>query len=102
MNIWIFNHYATAPNHVGGTRHYDLARQLIKQGHEVTIFASSFNHLLRKEMISYNGENFKEEYIDGVRYIWIKTPKYGGAILRVKNIISYTIKSYFKAVKERV
>lgn len=100
MNIWIFNHYATAPNHVGGTRHYDLARQLIKQGHEVTIFASSFNHLLRKEMISYNGENFKEEYIDGVRYIWIKTPKYGGAILRVKNIISYTIKSYFKAVKE--
>lgn len=37
MNIWIFNHHAQGPELPGDTRHYDLARQLIKKGHEALL-----------------------------------------------------------------
>ena len=49
MRIWILNHYASPPDKAAGTRHYDFGRVLAEQGHEVTIFASSFNHLSGKE-----------------------------------------------------
>ncbi|WP_409274507.1 glycosyltransferase family 4 protein [Neobacillus sp. SCS-31] len=95
MNIWIFNHYATAPTHVGGTRHYDLAKHLTDKGYNVTIFASSFNHFSKKEMV-FKGEKseYKSEMIDGVKYVWIHTPPYETISGRVKNIISYTWRSH--------
>ncbi|USK49614.1 glycosyltransferase family 4 protein [Bacillus sp. CMF12] len=101
MNIWIFNHYATAPNHVGGTRHFDVAKNLCNKGHEVTIFASSFNHFSKKEMIfDETKKNYQIEMIDGVRFIWINTPSYSSFLGRVKNILSYTLKSYHRAKQE--
>lgn len=95
MNIWIFNHYATTPAHVGGTRHFDLAKHLSDKGHQVTIFASSFNHFSKKEMVFHNKEKHSEiEWINGIRYVWINTPAYNKSLGRVKNILSYTLKSY--------
>jgi glycosyltransferase involved in cell wall biosynthesis len=101
MNIWIFNHYATAPSHAGGTRHFDLAKHLGDIGHQVTIFASSFNHFSKKEMVFTSGKSQShEELIEGVRFVWIKTPPYRHSFGRVRNILSYSIKSYLKAISE--
>jgi len=50
MNIWIFNRYAHGPDLPGGTRHYDLGKELVRRGHQVTIFASSFQHYLQSEV----------------------------------------------------
>jgi glycosyltransferase involved in cell wall biosynthesis len=36
----------------------------------------------------------------GVRYVWVNTPAYDGSLGRVKNIMSYTLKSYKKAISE--
>lgn len=44
MNIWIFNHYAITPDMPGGTRHYNLIKELVKRRYDVTIFISSFNY----------------------------------------------------------
>lgn len=96
MNIWIFNHYAIAPGSSGGTRHYDLAKQLVEKGHKVTIFASSFNHQTRKEehFISENSSMI-EKYYDSVRFVWIKTSSYhGNNWRRVLNMLSYTYRGY--------
>ncbi|HPU44345.1 MAG TPA: glycosyltransferase WbuB, partial [Dictyoglomaceae bacterium] len=76
MNIWIFNHYAITPNLPGGTRHFDLAKELTQRGYKVSIFASSFNHSLRKEMKNYNETDYIIEDYDGVRFVWIKTSPY--------------------------
>ncbi|MCR8850555.1 glycosyltransferase family 4 protein [Rossellomorea sp. SC111] len=92
MNIWIFNHYAVGPNSTGITRHLDLSRELVKKGHKVTIFASSFNHWKRSETVEYNtNQRYKIKEYDGVRFIWMKTPAYyKNDFKRVKNILSYS------------
>ncbi len=46
MNIWMFNHHAQGPEALGGTRHYDLAKQLASYGHSVNIFAAGFHYTL--------------------------------------------------------
>jgi len=46
MNIWMFNHHAQGPEIPGGTRHYDLAKQLASYGHSVNIFAAGFHYTL--------------------------------------------------------
>ena len=93
MNIWIFNHHALTPDMSGGTRHYDFAKELIKRGHSVTVVASSFHYSKYKEMKDYKDKEYLCEKIDGIDFIWIKTPAYfGNGISRVKNMISYTYK----------
>ncbi|WP_310441130.1 glycosyltransferase family 4 protein [Sulfurimonas sp.] len=93
MNIWIFNHHALTPDMSGGTRHYDFAKELVKRGHSVTIVASSFHYSKYKEMKEYADKEYLQENIDGVDFIWIKTPPYfGNGISRVINMLSYTFK----------
>lgn len=94
MNIWIFNHHALTPDMSGGTRHYDFAKELIKRGHSVTIIASSFHYSKYQEMKEYENKEYLIEKIDGIDFIWIKTPAYfGNGFSRVKNMLSYATKA---------
>lgn len=98
--IWIMNHYAISPKFGGGTRHYDFAVELVKQGYEVSIFASSFDHKSREEKLA-KGENFKIEIIDGIKFIWIKTYNYKkNDFRRLINIFSFGVKSYLIGLKQ--
>lgn len=90
--LWIFNHYAVPPTSGAGTRHADLGRELARTGWDVTIFASSLNHFtgadehLRGARLSYG------ERIDGVRFVWIRTPRYkGNGIRRLANMAVYSV-----------
>ncbi len=92
MRIWIFNHYATHPGFPGGSRHFHLSKYLVQKGHEVTIFASSFHYNLYKETQEYNANQFwKEQIVEGVRFIWFKTfPYTKNNWKRYLNILDYT------------
>src|SRR3989339_1833655 len=77
----------------GGTRHYDFAKELVLRGHNVTIIASSFHYSAYKEMKEYGDRDYLQETVDGIKFIWFKTPPYfGNGISRVKNMLSYTLK----------
>lgn len=91
MKIWILNHYAISPEFPGGTRHFDLAKELNKRGHEVTIFASSFHYSLMKETVRYPCfKYYKEEGVEGVKFVWIRTPPYKKSDWRrVWNMLTY-------------
>lgn len=74
--IWILNHYAHAPDMPGGTRHYDFAAEFVRRGYRVTIFAASYSHEAKKETKLAAREKYKEETINGVRFVWIRTFPY--------------------------
>ncbi len=96
MNIWILNHHALTPDMGGGTRHYDMAKELVKSGHNVVIVASSFHYSKLKEMREYGESKYLVEDIDGVEFVWLKTPPYtSNGIKRVINMLSYTQKALF-------
>lgn len=88
MNIILINHYAGSPKYGMEYRPYYLARGWVELGHNVTIIAASASHV-RTLSPSINGE-VTEEIIDGIRYLWLKTPSYcGNGIKRVINIFSF-------------
>ena len=92
-NIWILNHYAVSPDMAGGTRHYDLGKELVGRGHKVTIFASGFKHSSKKNVKLHSGERFKIEDYNRVRFVWLNTiPYYGNNWRRILNMISYGVR----------
>lgn len=90
MRLWIFNHHAQGPDLPGGTRHYDLARALVALGHDVTIFAAGFHYTLLRETVAYDGDGYKVETREGVRFVWVKTfPYTANNWRRLINIASF-------------
>jgi len=88
--LWILNHYAISPDMPGGTRHFDLASELVKKGHDVTIFASGFDHHTHRYIKIDPKEKIRVEEYDGVRFVWINTfPYTGNDWRRVANMLSY-------------
>lgn len=90
MNIWFINQYAIPPSQAGITRHYDFAKGLIERGHRVTVIASSFDHVTRKETRLEPHEEYRlEENLD-VPFLWLRTPAYdGNGLPRIKNMLSF-------------
>lgn len=75
--IWIINQYAGSPKHGMEFRHFYIAKNLIKQGHSVTIISSSYSHLFSKLPIC--NDSFTIDNIEGIQYCWIKVINYGNA-----------------------
>lgn len=57
-------------------RHYDLAYELVQRGHNATIIASSFDHFSHIERRLHEGESHRLEVVDGIRYLWLRSPRY--------------------------
>lgn len=93
MKILLINHYAGSIYHGMEFRPYYMSRELVRMGHEVVIVAASFSHLRQKNPDVYN--DIQEEVIEGIRYIWIQTPKYAGnGVERIKNMLCFIRKLY--------
>jgi glycosyltransferase involved in cell wall biosynthesis len=61
-------------------------------GHEVTIFASSFNHYSRREERLAGMRLSRSEWIGPVRFVWVKTTPYdGNGLGRAVNMASYFV-----------
>lgn len=102
MKILLINHYAGSKEYGMEYRPYYLACEWIKQGHQVTIAGASFSHLRLKNPDVKN--DYQEEYIEGVRYIWFKTPEYEGSLKRIMNILTFMLKlrNYSKRLSREV
>ena len=73
-NILIINQYASTLETGMGGRQYYFARELVKKGHNVTLIAASFHHLLRSPVLKksvYNKDNS-----EGIKFITLKTLNY--------------------------
>ena len=50
MHVLIIHQAFASGTEVGGTRHYEFARHLVSQGHQVTVVTSKVNHLTGAEL----------------------------------------------------
>ena len=97
MNILYIEHYVGSPYYGMEFRPYYLAREWVKQGHQVTILGASFSHLRQHQPAVE--QDFLEEDVDGIKYVWFKTPTYGGSLARVLNILTFVWKLQRNAMK---
>lgn len=89
MNILLINHYAGGPKYGMEFRPYYMSREWVRQGHRVVVAGADFSHLRANQ--PYAGV----EIVDGVRYVWLKTPVYqGNGIGRVKNMFVFLWRLY--------
>ena len=92
MNILLINHYAGSKEYGMEYRPYYLSREWVKQGHQVTIVGATYSHLRLKNPDVK--QDYTSENIEGIRYIWLKTPAYVGSLDRIKNIMVFMRKLY--------
>lgn len=93
MKVWLVNQYAIPPSQAGPTRAFMLARELLKRGHEVAIIASSFDHVTRKETRLRPGENWQVEEVEGVKFLWLRSPPYpGNTMARTWNMAVFAMR----------
>ena len=96
MRIILINHYAGTPKMGMEYRPYYMAQEWIKQGHQVVIIAANNAHVRIIQPTLSN--TIKEENIDGIQYVWIKTPTYSGnGIKRILNMRSFVKRIRCKA-----
>ena len=86
----MISHYAGGMEYGMEYRSYYLSREWVKQGHHVTVVAATYSHLRLKN--PNVNEDYSDEIIDGIHYVWIKTPEYGGALARIKNMVTFVRK----------
>ena len=89
MRVWIVNHHAIPPSEPGGTRHYSLARELVRNGHDVTVLASSFNHATGKQISGASGQLSTRKEFDRVLFLILLVPGYRGRIARFWNMLVF-------------
>jgi glycosyltransferase involved in cell wall biosynthesis len=93
--VYIFRHYASPPNLPGGTRHYNVAKAMLTNGHQPYIFLSNFRHN-KKEYHHKINHLFKIDDYDGVKFIWLNDkPSYRkNDWRRLMNMLAYSINAY--------
>lgn len=77
MRILYINHYAGSPKHGMEYRPYYLAREWTRSGHQVKIIAADQSHI-RRNAPALGDASDLDEIIDGVHYMWLRTPAYSG------------------------
>ncbi len=93
MNILLINHYAGSPSMGMEYRPYYMGREWTSMGHNVTIILANNSHLRK-----YNPkmpDKLSEQKIDGINYLWVKTPEYeGNGLGRVRNMFAFIRRIY--------
>jgi len=88
MHLLLVNHYAGSPEHGMEFRPHQFAKNWVKAGHEVTILAGSYSHL--RNLNPTVSERVTKETIDGIRYRWLRTPRYSGnGLRRIRSIHAF-------------
>lgn len=75
MNIWYLSAYDQPKGQ--SSRTYDFSRELVKRGHQVTMFTNSYCHFTHEERLA-PAEKWRIEDIEGLKVVWLKTFHYTG------------------------
>ena len=94
MKITIISHAAGTPKIGPNLRTYYLATYLKKLNHSVNVIGASNFHKYHTTPLEYYKK--LDIVIEGVKYTWLKTPKYNGRFMQVVNQLTFSILLPFK------
>ena len=81
-----------SPDRPAGTRHYALARAIVREGGEATIFAAGFSHGTGREVQLGRGALVRNQRFGGVRFVYLRTfPYRGNTWRRMVNMASFAV-----------
>jgi glycosyltransferase involved in cell wall biosynthesis len=75
MKIWYVSAYDQPKGQ--SPRTYDFSVELVRRGHEVTMFTNGHCHFTHTERLR-DDELWRVEMVDGIRVVWLKTRPYMG------------------------
>ena len=67
MHILLIHQAFASVNEAGGTRHYEMAKVFVSQGHKVTVISSQINYLTGKKIIVDLSKNPEDENLKIIR-----------------------------------
>jgi len=100
MHLLMIHQSFVGPDEAGGTRHYEFARKMVQQGHEVTIVASDLSYLTGGKTVHGEGV-VTEQWIDGIRVLRAYTyPSFHKSFAwRVVSFLSFMVTSVIAAAR---
>jgi lipopolysaccharide/colanic/teichoic acid biosynthesis glycosyltransferase len=103
MYILLIHQAFATEQEAGGTRHYELARHLVQQGHRVTIIASSVSYLTGQVLPSARGRWTVREQLDGIEVLrtWAYAALHRSFFTRVLSFLSFMFSSFVAALQVR-
>ncbi|MNR80310.1 putative glycosyl transferase [compost metagenome] len=94
MTILLINHYAGGPPFGMEHRPFYMAREWVRQGHDVTILAATQSHLRTRN------PDAGDLTLEGIRYRFLPTPSYqGNGLGRVRNMLAFVGGAYKEAAR---
>ena len=76
--FWFINQYSSTPETAMGGRHFYIAQELAKKGHQVYVIAGRYSHLLRNPK-QFSEKYLIEEIMPNFSFVWINLPEYAEA-----------------------
>jgi glycosyltransferase involved in cell wall biosynthesis len=99
--VWILNHYANLPGMGASLRHFNLAKELAKQGYAPRVFASSAMHNSDSNVIP-GRQSWIGRVEEGVDFTYVRTSGYSGnGLARGINILQYCLRVPCVARRQR-
>jgi len=103
MHILLIHQAFMTGQEAGGTRHYELARHLVKHGYCVTIIGSTVSYLTGQPLPSARGHWVVREHLDGieVQRTWTYAGLHRSFFTRVLSFLSFMLSSFMAALLVR-
>ena len=95
MHILLIHQAFASINEAGGTRHYEFAKQLVQNGHQVTVIASPVSYLTGKD------QQKGDEWLEGIhiKRSYTYQALHRSFIHRVFSFISFMVSSFLLGYK---
>ena len=95
MHILIIHQMFTSGRETGGTRHYELSRHLIRQGHEVSVMASTVTYQTGETTMPHR------EDLDGinVQRTWTYSAVHRSFLSRIISFLSFMLSSFWRGCR---
>ena len=102
MHILIIHQAFVSPGEPGGTRHYELARHIVTEGHKVTIVGSDLSYLTGRKTVK-RVRLVSEEILDGIRVLRAFTypTLHRSFVWRVLSFVTFMLTSLIAALRIR-